>query len=118
MTRGRWIAMLAVGVLLACAVPVQAHTLTLERATAKAQQYAAYIAQGVGATGSGVTGCHRFNAHVVYCQYFVDGLFLEAKNPVRCQAPLRVSYANNRSFVMHVNVPPDPPVECTPPAGP
>jgi hypothetical protein len=118
MRRGRRIAMLAVAVLAACAVPVQAHTLSLRRAATKARQYAAYIAHGVGATGSGVTGCHRFNSHVVYCQYYIDGLYPEAKGPVRCLVPLRVSYANNRSFVMHVHVPPDPPVDCTSPAGP
>ena len=110
--------MLAVTVLVVCAVPVQAHTLSLSRAWARTAQYAAYIAHGVGATASGVTGCHRFNAHVVYCQYYVDGLYPEAKNGVRCLVPLRVFYANNRSFVLHVHVPPDPPVDCTSPAGP
>jgi hypothetical protein len=118
MRRGRWIAMLAVAILAVCAVPVQAHTLSLSRATIRAQQYAADIARGVGATGSGVTGCHRFNAHVVYCQYYIDGLYPEAKRPVRCLVPLRVFYLNNGSFTLHVNVPPDPPVQCTSPAGP
>ena len=110
--------MLAVAMLAACAVPAQAHTLSLSRAAARTAQYAAYIAHGVGATGSGVTGCHRFNAHVVYCQYYIDGLYPEAKNPVRCLVPLRVFYLNNRSFTLHVHVPPDPPVNCSSPAGP
>ena len=110
--------MLAVAILLASAMPVQAHTLTLARAAGKARQYAADIARGVGATGSGVTGCHRFNPHVVYCQYYVDGLYPEAKGPVRCLVPLRVFYLNDRRFIMHVHVPADPPVDCTSPAGP
>jgi hypothetical protein len=118
MRHARRIAMLAVVIVATCAVPAQAHTLSISRAAARTAQYAAYIAHGVGAPGSGVLGCSRFNAHVVYCQYYVDGLFPEAKNPVRCVVPLRVFYLNNGSFTMHVNVPSNPPVNCTSPAGP
>lgn len=110
--------MLAVAMLAAGAVSAQAHTLSLSRAAARTAQYAAYIARGVGATGSGVTGCRRSNRHVVYCQYYIDGLYPEAKNPVRCLVPLRVFYLNNGSFTLHVSVPPDPPVNCSSPAGP
>jgi hypothetical protein len=114
----RWIAVLAVATFGLSAAPAGAHTLTLARAIAKAQQYAATVAASLGAPASGVVGCQRLNAHVVYCQYFIDGLYPEAKGPVRCTAPLRVFYLNNGLYIMHTLAPADPPVECTSPGGP
>lgn len=110
--------MLAAATLGAAATPADAHTLTLARALAKAQQYAANIARAVNAPAFGVTGCHRFNPHVVYCQYYIDGLYPEAKPPARCFVPLRVYYLNDGRYIMHTLVPADPPVDCTSPAGP
>jgi hypothetical protein len=84
--------------------PASAHTLPMDRALAKARQYAGDLSIRTWATrnrGFEVTGCRQVNDHTVECSFFISG---EPEPPLegtfRCDDAVQVYYANERSSVL------------------
>ncbi len=84
-----------------------AHTLQMDRAFAKARQYAEDLSIRTWATrnrGFEVTGCRRRDDHVVECSFFTSG---QPDPPLegtfRCDDAVRVYYANERSSVLQTH---------------
>jgi hypothetical protein len=96
---------LVAGAVLALPPAVQAHTLTMGLALAKARRYAAALAAVTWPTQnatSQVTRCVRVSPHAINCAFFT----VSESDPVihrrfRCDETVQVYYATPRSRYRH-----------------